>query len=349
MPTSKIEVPQDISEVTAEWLAVALGSLIQGKTVDSIRTTQIGEEFGFASKIYRVSWNRLGQVESVVIKLWDLTKAGDREVLFYQTFSECGTRIPKYYFSKIDYKTGRGILILEDLTDVVQGDVLKRLDLHQGVELAKSLARLHSKWANNPKLVELDWVAKHLAWFRTYEWFKSRYELYLSRFPDHLDGLPRLLLDNLHNAPTVANERLRNSSSTLLHGDFHLDNIVFEQGDKPIILDWSRPMNGPAVINLAALLFEMIDLNNFDHTLEAYCAEFNQLSETPLQKDELESELGGALLVRFEVATYGIAKWEPELPRAIKIIDDGIRHAAEAIEFWHKREPELFSFLFDET
>ncbi|MDX1417753.1 MAG: hypothetical protein R3293_26365 [Candidatus Promineifilaceae bacterium] len=49
---------------------------------------------------------------------------------------------------------------------------------------------------------------------------------------------------------------------------------------------------------------------------------------------------------KFEKATCGMALWQPTLPRAAAMIEKGIASADKAVNFWHRRDPELFSFLY---
>lgn len=130
----------------------------------------------------------------------------------------------------------KAVLVLEDLKDAIQGDVLERLDLQRAEGVARNLARLHATWLEHPKL-ELSWISDVSTWTRESNWFHSRRILFLERFPNHLDGVARVLLDKIELAPAVANERLKDAPLTLLHGDFRLDNIIFEQQAEPVFLD----------------------------------------------------------------------------------------------------------------
>ncbi len=87
------------------------------------------------------------------------------------------------------------------------------------------------------------------------------------RFDDRLSGIARALLDKLELAPRVANECLASAPRTLLHGDFYLDNFVFENQSEPAILDWARPLKGPPALNVAALLFGITSSRKYDYFL----------------------------------------------------------------------------------
>jgi len=339
-------VPASKDEITIDWLRVALASSFPNATFASLEGKRIGEAYGFASHIFRYCWQDKRTPQSVVIKLWNTdSKAGIGEVLFYQTFPEVGTRIPNCYYSKADEETKKAVLVLEDLKDAVQGDVLEPLDLERAKQVAKSLASLHATWLEHPKLTKFLWLPDVSTWKVKNDWIHSRRTLFLNRFGDCLSSLAWRLLDQLERAPAIANERLKYAPTTFLHGDFHLDNFVFEKQIKPVMLDWARPIKGPLALNVANLLFVMTSLQYFDAVIELYLDEFNKLAATSLSKEVLEKQLGGALLRRFASSTCGIALWQPSSSRGVQMIDVDIKQTSRIIDFWQMRDPELFSFL----
>jgi hypothetical protein len=148
-------VPASETEVTREWLQAVLASTFPDATFASLKSKRIGEAYGFASRILRCQWQDNQKVQSVVVKLWDTNnKAGVREVRFYQTFKDVGTRIPKCFHSAVSEKTKKAVLVLEDLKDAIQGDVLEPLALERARGVAHSLAKLHATWLEHPKLAE---------------------------------------------------------------------------------------------------------------------------------------------------------------------------------------------------
>jgi len=249
------------------------------------------------------------------------------------------------YYSAADIQAGKAVLVLEDLKNVAQGDALKPVNLERAKGIARSLARLHARWLEHPKLTELSWLSNVSVWEQDQEWLDSRRSLFLMRFPNRLNGVARLLFDKLELAPKITNVRLSNAPIILIHGDFHLDNLLFEKETQAIFLDWSRPVKGPLVLNLAALLFTMTPLKNFDEVFDCYLANFAKLSKYQLNRKSLERQVGGELLRLFAISTCGVARWQPTLPRAKEMIEKKFHKLSECVEFWQKRDPALFSFL----
>ena len=285
---------------------------------------------------------------SVVIKLWDTEKAGDQEVHFYRGFKDCSVRIPDCLHAEIDTRRNRGVLLLEDLSHCLQGDVLTLLDQRQSINLADQLASLHAQYLLDKRLTSYRWLNDWSDGPRTVDWVQSRRKRFLNRFPGLLSGFPLDLLHRLEKAYTHSHQRLIDLPRTLIHGDFHLDNILFENNSEPILLDWSRPLKGPFVINLATLLFEMAELDNFDLVLDIYLEKLNASGIMTLESSNVQTQLTDALIQRFLAATCGVALWEPTLPRAKKIIPFVANKLADAVNFWHDRYPDEFAFLFSE-
>jgi hypothetical protein len=341
-----MDFPRTVDEITPEWLRAAIGESFPDATFSSLRHESIGEDFGFASRIYRCRWQDDDGPHSVVVKLWEPDGgAGVGEVRFYQSFPDVGARIPACYFSEFDEENNAAVLVLEDIQNAVQGDVLRLLDSAQAESIANGLAAMHAMWLGSPKFEKYNWMVDVSHWRPEEGWFDSRRTLFRERFPDQLSGLASEILDQIEAAPWISNYRIQAAPRTLSHGDFHLDNILFESSGQPVFLDWSRPAIGQAAQNLAELLFKMIPLKQFDTTFNTYLAEFNRVIGYKTTTRALESQLGGALLRQFSASTCGITRWQPTLPRAIKTIDEDLRKTNEVVEFWQARDPDLFSFL----
>lgn len=332
-----LKVPTGIEQVTADWLRSALN---RPDTAQPLNVEQIGQEYGFASQLYRV---KLADV-TIVIKLWDTNKFGDKEILFYRHFQDCGCKIPHCFFSGIDPQTKRGVLILENVPVSAQGDVLNPLTPKQAQNLTLNLARLHAKWAGNSALKTQFWLDDFSRWAPSAEWLKSRRTVFLKRFGSQLSSESLKLINHIEQVPVLVHSRLGKMQHTLLHGDFHLDNIVFEGDETPIILDWARPGVGPATHNLSSLLFEMAPLSQFNDLLGLYLSEFNTSTTQPISKDEMSRALGGSILRLFVQQTCGVAMWHPSSDRGDQIIETGIKKANQMIKFWLARDPDLFSF-----
>lgn len=337
-------VPVGPDELTARWLTGALARDFPEGAVVSVECTRIGEAYGLASEIYRCRLDGTGVPPSVVVKLWPLDgKAGAGEVHFYERFGErVGARVPRAYHSALDRERARGILVLEEIDRAEQGDVLVQIAPDGAAAIARELGRVHARWWGSPDLAHERWLRSLTHWGRDELWFAPRRARFLERFPDRLDSFSRRLLDRIDRAPARFNERLSDASETLIHADLHLDNILFESpGGAPVILDWAGVSRAPAVLDLASLLFGIGRIEDVDVLLAVYLAELDA-GGVEIDRPTLEHQLGGALLRRFALGTVGIARWEPQGPRELAMIEQSIERTTRMVRFWRDRDPELF-------
>lgn len=337
-----LPVPTTRVEVTTDWLQMALA---HNAPIKSLIFERIGEGYGLASGIFRYQWNVDGISRSVVVKLWNTEQWGFREVLFYQTFGEqTGIRVPACLYSAVDPRTKRAVLVLEDLGSVVQGDCLVQLDREQAKTVARSLAQFHARWLADTELLQADWLPSIAVWQRDAEWFTSRRALFLERFGEQVDGFARVLLDVIELTPPIVNARLANAPYTLIHGDLHLGNMVFEQSTIPVLLDWARCAKGPLVTDLVELLFEMSHIKNVEHIFQIYLDTFDQCGK-PLERSIVRQQLGGAILRKFAAFTCGVARWQPASSREEALIHTSLQRTTQAVAYWCEQDPALFAFL----
>ena len=334
-------IPNTHEELTADWFATALGGVFQ-----SVGIERIGEGYGLGSELFRCRLRGAGAQESVVVKLWNTDgQAGTREVDFYRTFgARAGIRLPVCYHAAADPVTKRGILVLEDLAPVIQGDCLQPFSRTQALALAETLARFHATWWGRPELDTAEWLPSVARYGREAEWFESRRALFNRRYGHRLDDFSRGLLENIEILQMRADERLAISEMTLVHGDLHLDNVLFEADTgRPILLDWPQVANGPAALNVADLIFGIAPPAERDILLAVYLTE---LRNTGVNSDEgsFRRQLGGALLRKFSVGTCGIARWDPASEREARLIDAGLQRICEAVAAWRLQDPDLFQF-----
>ncbi len=340
-------VPASNDEITPDWLQHVLSFIFPGVVVKGLAMEQIGQEYGLASQIYRCRWHGRGALHRVIIKLWSTDgPAGTREVHFYRTFGrQLGVRAPVCFHAALDSDNRRGVLLLEDLDSVTQGDDLQQLPLPQAMAVARTLAGIHATWLEHETLYHADWLPSVATWDRSPDWFAPRRALFLERFGDRLDNLARALLDKIEQAPAVTNERLAGAPLTLLHQDLHLDNFVFVEATEPVLLDWARCAKGPLALDLYELLFRMAQPLDYEQVLATYLHEFSLRAGKAPEPAIVWHQLGGAFLGKFSISTCGIANWQPSTAREVALIEVSLNRAFHNLRDWFERDPDLFSFL----
>lgn len=218
----------------------------------------IGADFGLSGHTCRVRGRRGdGEVVDVAIKLSPADKSAT-EMAFYRWCAP-STPIQLPRFLGGNARAGRGYILFDYLDDVRQGDVLVGVDRDGVVALASSLAHLHTRWwnATAPELAHI--VARtrpqrsaaptidpnNLARF-----FQRHGDTLTPSQADMIRGLPSRLPE-IHNL-------LWRGERTLLHTDFHLDNVLWAPDGSPVVLDWEGAMVGPPEVDLARILIECL-------------------------------------------------------------------------------------------
>lgn len=327
-----MHVPGSIGDVSADWLSNALDSSVSIRSVE-----RIGEGYGLASEVYRV---RLvgSDTESVVVKLWRVEPpAGTTEISFYR---ELATSIPigvpkALHGAESDT---HAVLVLEDI-EGRQGDVLVRPPASEQDGVASTIARIHGTFWADLRLDRHSWLRN--GWTGpSDEWFDSRPAQFIERFGPVDSTLGRRLLADPRATFRAGTARLRELPHTLVHGDLHLDNILF--ADQPVILDWAGCRRGPGMQDLASVIFSMGDVVRIEELLEVYRVGL-ATEGADVSLDQLQRALGGAVLWSFLFWTLGTARWQPDDDRGHAMQS---RHHADAVamvELWAEQEPELFA------
>ena len=240
-----LPIPAGIGEIDDAWLSRAIGAPVQ-----ALEVRQIGQGVGMVSSIYRATLAGEGP-GSVVIKMPSLDEAAQfnaailrlniREVGFYRELaSECPIRVPTAYHAAVDAETHQFVLVLEDMgslrfVDQVEG--ISRADARRAVT---ELAGWHLHWWDGAApIVERGTAVSIrdpiyppiLPPVFTEGWAKVGSAM---NVPDSVqraadgwvEALPRLLA-SLGQAPT-----------TLVHGDYRADNMLFDEDNRLVLLDF---------------------------------------------------------------------------------------------------------------
>lgn len=160
---------------------------------------------------------------------------------------------PHCYFADIADDTVDFLLLLADLAPARQGDQLTGVDL-PALELAvDQAAALHAPWWNAPQLGTTEWLQKDTrpivrALFPSlFAGFRERYADRLH--PDHL-ALGADLVTHLD-----AYLERQPSARSLTHGDFRVDNILFDtDAGQAWIVDWQTLGTGSGAADVAYLV-----------------------------------------------------------------------------------------------
>lgn len=220
----------------------------------------------------------------------------EREIFFYQQLApDLPVRIPRCFFASMDDRpfgspeqdaesvhnldrmprwalaalvsTGpwlarlsrrRYVLILEDLAPARLGNQVTATSEEDIAGAIASLAQIHAHAWDNPDVECVPWLHGVDTTTRINEYMlgrqRRRFEkLFVGAIPEY-GGLH---LDWLEENLGEIQRRLASRPCTLLHGDYRLDNLFFDDGrgdSRAIVSDWQVPNWGRGVCDLAYFL-----------------------------------------------------------------------------------------------
>jgi len=290
----------------------------------------------------------------------------EREILFYQDLArDFPVRVPRCYFAAMDprpfggpendlanvallekvphwllslliwlgplialFSRRRYVLILEDLAPARLGDQVSftpRADIEGAVD---SLALMHARFWNDAAAAGRAWinpsdVGASLSGFLV----KRQRKRFLSMFRESLPADIEARLDWLQHNMTPVQTEMADPPCTLLHGDYRLDNLFFDDGDptaRAIVSDWQVPNWGRGVMDLAYFL---------SGTLEA---------NSPAGSDRVFVERYHAALVAHGVTGYPLEMCLADYERALLVALLRVVTTFAEIEHQNPRARELF-------
>ncbi len=252
-------IPRSIEEVTPGWLRD-----VAGLSCEKADITQIGVGIGVSSALYRVALTGSGCPGSVIVKLPALDDAAVftstmlrmyiREVRFFEELaSQVPVRVPAFHHGEVDEETSQFVVVMEDMTSLRVVDQLQGMVIPDAERAVDALARWHAQWWGKAEDLATSGLTVHLSdpvypavlplvFGEGWEKLTKEHELPASvlavgpRFSDAIAGL----LQDLAATPT-----------TLCHGDYRADNILFDEQGEPALLDFQLIGTGGGAYDLA--------------------------------------------------------------------------------------------------
>ncbi|MGD0865601.1 MAG: phosphotransferase [Rhizomicrobium sp.] len=265
-------------QIDPEWMTGALrraGVLRDAKVADITRSPVgnglLGDSYRFALSYDR---EESGAPASVIGKFPATDSASRRsgsahqlyvrEVSFYRELAHTlAIHTPRAFVAEIDPVTDDFTLILQDMAPARQGDQLAGCSLEDAGTAMSEAAALHAPRWGDPALETLDWLAIRPAQLNSTvsETLPPIVSLFKERYRNSLEPEFIALVEKLPQA--LARSRIdRSSPRTVQHGDFRLDNILFDVngGASPMAtLDWQTVTLGPGPVDVAYFLSAGID------------------------------------------------------------------------------------------
>jgi hypothetical protein len=185
------------------------------------------------------------------------TGAYQREVLFYQHLGTLtDVRSPECFYSHITADHNDFVLLLEDMGPARTVEQIGGCTADQADLALEQAAALHAGSWGHDKLTEQSWLPVENVWNALAGALPQVVEPWLQRFGSYLEPEQVAVVHRLSREVTAWLATLR-EHRTLWHGDFRLDNLLFDaqDGRTPIaVVDWQSVAAAPGIIDVSYLL-----------------------------------------------------------------------------------------------
>ena len=340
-------IPGSINEVNAEWLAEATGLKIKTAEIGII-----GVGVGVASAVYRAKITGENCPASVIVKMPALDEAAVftssilrmyiREVRFFKSLAkECPVITPKSLYGEINEETSQFAMVLEDLAGHRIIDQTLGIGIEDARRAVDALAKIHAKWwgkadglaADGTTIAFSDPIYPAILPIVFAEgWEKVKKELDLSE---------SMLKIGEKFAPEIGNlmSSLMAGPTTLAHGDFRADNMMFTKDNDFILYDFQLIGTGSGAYDLAYFVTQSLtaqDASKYEGELfERWLEGLRSNGVTDIDRDRLWLQYRGTALfclVYPVVASRGMDLNEPRSRALVETMNSRFERAFNELD-----------------
>lgn len=290
--------------LTPAFLTARLRSagVLQHAAVTTVAATALVGQASFNAQLYRLHLEydaaEVGAPTTLIAKLPTANAAlrdsaavfqpGKKEVWFYQKgAARTPVHIPRCYYAAVDKASDASMLVLEDLAPARTGNQVQGAS-HAEAQLAlQALASIHAAWwgtdASEAKELEQpasdpEAAVEMVAQFYRQAWPRFREDAAFI-IPPEVTKFGELLLTQM----AAIEHLLDGAPTTLLHGDFRLENMLFgTQHGAPIcwIIDWEDIACGNAMSDVAWFLGGCVSLDAIEQEEQLLAAYHTALAQS---------------------------------------------------------------------
>ncbi len=289
--------PAGPDEVGPDWYTTALrssGTIDHDTSVTSARAEAIGVGVGILALLWRVelAYDGGDGPATAILKLpHTVTGAREtahafrfygREVDFYREAApQTPLGVAKAYAAELDPETQDFVLLIEDVGNRRQVDQLDGCSIEDALVAAEEIAAHHAWYWEDRDLLDADWAVRTDAPPNPQALppvLRQSWPVIESNFA-HL--LPGPMFEAARRMPDVCVEllqRLAESPVTLLHGDYRLDNLFFDEGavDPVVAVDWQICGLGRAAYDIGYFMSQSLTPENRKEADETVLRAYHQ-------------------------------------------------------------------------
>jgi hypothetical protein len=277
--------PAHPDDITDDWWGAVLGRVPKRWRWEAIGTGQVGDSVRFTLDF----GDGAGPVTLAgKFAAADPTSRGTaamlglyaKEVRFYRDLApQLPIRTPKTLFADIAPDGASFCLLFEDLGPARGGNQIAGCSVDDARAAVRQAAALHAPSWHNPAILDLDWLQPDpAAAAQVKALYPQAQAIFRERYRDVLEPEYMALCEELAEI-TAATDR-RQEKASLVHGDFRLDNVLFDikGGAEPIaVLDWQTLTIGNGLTDVGYFLGcgigDTLRRAHERELLDLYCAE----------------------------------------------------------------------------
>ncbi len=262
-------IPDTAADIDAAWLEAALrsGGLPGDGRLRDARPEVVAEAVGLMGEITRfhLEWDEpdAGQPASVIAKL-PSALPDNRELAYAMGYYEfehrfytdiapySAMRTPHLWYEAGDAESGRYTLLLEDLVAYERIDQMDGAPPERAAAVVDALAALHAQWWASPRLADHTWLPDGLGDdVRVYgDLCRGSWPAFVEATDTVIDDDDRALAERFLERYDTMIDRSLSAPHTLVHRDFRVDNMHFDDGE-PVVFDWGGVGHGGGLYDFA--------------------------------------------------------------------------------------------------
>lgn len=239
----------------------------------------------------------------------------EREVGFYREVAHTvAIRTPVCHFAEYDPEDGAFALLMEDLAPARQGNQLTGCDLADARLAMEQAAALHGPRWNDPTLADHAFLIQAGAASSVIDVFPACIAEFHRRYDGMLEPEYMAVCDRYADLVARRLPPATPRNTTLTHGDFRLDNMLFDAkgGATPLVtLDWQSPAIGVGAVDVAYFMGMALPIElrraNERALLEHYLDALRSYGVRDYSFDELYDDYRRTLLLGVSTAIFASA------------------------------------------
>lgn len=325
-----VDIPTSVFEIDSAWLSDALERSVQ---VDRVEQIAVGE--GFVGQLGRL---HLGDGSTLIAKMpttdpggrfiGEMLRLWEREGRFYREVAPAlSIRVARTHVNLADDEAKRYLLVMEDLAPARAADQVVGATPAQARQVVEYIGRFHAQWWEHPMLEQLTWMPRidDPTTKMVTPMFLQGWAQFEERFRD---VLPRRTLEWVQAfGPSCADflDLYADDPVTIIHGDFRLDNMLFDADGEVTLVDWQMATLAPGFSDIVYFVGTNLEPDvraaHLEGLLDLYVDTLAAGGVPVPTGDELHDALRKGILMWMVAMAGGIGQLDPANERGVALFD----------------------------